>query len=268
MRQHLNNLLLVALALLLTASSTTRANDEPKSVDSARKSLSKMRLPWYDEKTDDVRSVGATDETDQAKNRESEWERNARKKKGRDNRNLPTGGGNPGGGGSFWSAMQVLFWILLAIGVAAAVVLLVWAFIKNESKEAEETQSSVLRSNVDDIARVENLPFEVRAPKGDLLSEARRHYGAGNYGEAIIYYYSHLLVQLDKFHVIHLTKGKTNRQYVRETGQRPPIRSILERTMLAFEDVFFGHHKLDRDRFEGCWSNLDAFQREVEQVAR
>jgi hypothetical protein len=31
--------------------------------------------------------------------------------------------------------------------------------------------------------------------------------------------------------------------------------------MVAFEDVFFGKHGLDRERFESCWRRVDEFRR-------
>ena len=37
--------------------------------------------------------------------------------------------------------------------------------------------------------------------------------------------------------------------------------------MLAFEDVFFGHHELSQQRFEQCWEDLDRFHQQLEQVA-
>jgi hypothetical protein len=118
------------------------------------------------------------------------------------------------------------------------------------------------------VDRVEALPFHLRKPTGDFLSEARRLYEAGNYSEAVIYLYSHLLVQLDRHHVIRLTKGKTNRQYLREVRSRTLLREILDRTMVAFEDVFFGHHALTRERFEECWRRLDEFHGELERQER
>jgi hypothetical protein len=33
--------------------------------------------------------------------------------------------------------------------------------------------------------------------------------------------------------------------------------------MVAFEDVFFGHHPLDRSRFEACWQEVDEFHRRL-----
>jgi hypothetical protein len=78
--------------------------------------------------------------------------------------------------------------------------------------------------------------------------------------------FSYQLVALDKRHVIHLAKGKTNRQYLRETRSREPLKNLLQRTMISFEDVFFGHHDLSRERFEESWQSLDEFHRHLEQV--
>jgi hypothetical protein len=119
---------------------------------------------------------------------------------------------------------------------------------------------------VGEADRIEKLPFRVARPQSDLLAEARRHYEAGRYGEAVIYLFSYQLVQLDKHQLIRLTKGKTNRQYLREVRPQNELRSILERTMIAFEDVFFGHRELPRDRFETCWTQLDEFHRKIQET--
>jgi hypothetical protein len=104
-----------------------------------------------------------------------------------------------------------------------------------------------------------------RRDQSDLLGQARRYYEAGNYAEAIIYLFSYQLVELDRHGFVHLERGKTNRQYVREAQRAPEAKSgglhkILDQTMVAFEDVFFGARDLDRRRFEQCWSRLDEFQ--------
>jgi hypothetical protein len=90
-------------------------------------------------------------------------------------------------------------------------------------------------------------------------------YDASQYSEAIIYLFSHELVELDKHQVIRLSKGKTNRQYLRETRSRPLIAGMLESTMVAFEDSFFGNKQLSRDVFERSWSHLNEFQLELEK---
>jgi hypothetical protein len=42
-----------------------------------------------------------------------------------------------------------------------------------------------------------------------------------------------------------------------------PLKTALERTMLAFEGVFFGRRKLDRAGFEVCWNALDQFEQQL-----
>ena len=82
--------------------------------------------------------------------------------------------------------------------------------------------------------------------------------------EAVTRYVARRLIdavaQLDKFAVIRLARGKTNRQYLRESGKAPPQRQLLEVTMHTFEDVFFGRRVLDRRGFEACWQHVSQFE--------
>lgn len=115
-----------------------------------------------------------------------------------------------------------------------------------------------------DVDRVDALPFQLKRPQGDLLAEAQRLYDEGRYAEAMIYLYSYQLVQLDKSHVIRLTRGKTNRQYLREIRRRSNLFELMQRSMVTFEDVFFGAHRLDRSGFESCWTQLDEFHDQLD----
>lgn len=108
--------------------------------------------------------------------------------------------------------------------------------------------------------RIDALPYPVARANLSLLDQARHFYQAGNYAAAIIYLFSHQLVQLDRRQIIRLAKGKTNRQYLREVGQAEMLRQLVGQTVVAFEDVFFGHHDIDRQRFEACWSRLPEFE--------
>jgi hypothetical protein len=44
------------------------------------------------------------------------------------------------------------------------------------------------------------------------------------------------------------------------------LRLLVEQTMVAFEDVFFGDHPLSRARFEACWFELERFDRLVREA--
>jgi hypothetical protein len=114
-----------------------------------------------------------------------------------------------------------------------------------------------------DVDRIEALPFRVQAGQGDLLAQVAELYRQGRFAEAIVLLYSYFLVEMDKHQVIRLAKGKTNRQYLREIGPRRLLRALIQRTMIAFEAVFFGHHPLDRQGFEACWAQVAEFQRLV-----
>jgi hypothetical protein len=218
----------------------------------------RTRYPFYDRQKDDVRRLNVEPPSDSADsaNRRSKW--TGKSAKGTPRGRLPTFSG--------------VGEVLQAIGLAALIIfiaLIAWliarAFLKNE---VTETKVSKVIETSRDVDKVQALPFQVRKPTGNFLAEAERLYAAGNYSEAVIYLYSHLLVELDTHYVIRLTKGKTNRQYLRESRTRPVLRDILGRTMIAFEDVFFGHHELSRERFEECWTRVNEFHGELEKVER
>ncbi len=155
--------------------------------------------------------------------------------------------------------VQWLLWIVIILLLAVLIFVLIWTFLKQSGAEAGSTQTASPPKD-EDIDRVEALPFPVRPEKGDLFDQAREHYLQGDFGQAVIFLFSYQLIQLDRHQVIRLTRGKTNRQYLREVGQRKTLRGLLGQTMVAFEDVFFGNHSLDQGRFEAIWSRMGEFQ--------
>ncbi len=110
-----------------------------------------------------------------------------------------------------------------------------------------------------DMTRVVDLPFEVKTTRRDPLAEAESLMNAGRYGEAIIFLFGYLLLALDQFRYIRLQRGKTNRMYLREITSQQELRAIVQRTMLAFEDVFFGRYNLSRERFMEVWEQMETF---------
>ena len=224
------------------------AADTDPSVDAGREALDHWgRYPWYDPATDGVRRVEIPDPWDWS------W--------------LPDWGGSYRLG-FVDTLLQWGTWGLLALVLGLAAYYLIKAYRDRDGflgSAAYKGDGS--RSDPSDADRIEALPFPMRAEKLDLLGEARRAARQGDFGRAIICLYSFQLVQLDRQQRIRLTKGKTNRQYLREVGLRSPLCRLLEQTMVAFEDVFFGSHTIDRMRFDSCWSRLDEFQSLAEQGA-
>lgn len=237
--------ILLVFGLLSAACGSLWSDD---AIEQGRQSLrSQVEYPWYDAENDRLRRVEVP-EDEQA-------EEDA------DDQPTPQAAGGSAAGSGMSVFLQVVVWIFIALLFAAVVGALIWAFLRAENQRSSDSTEVVQSSR--EVDRIENLPFKIRTPQSDLLAEAQRHYEEGNFREAVIYLYSYKLVELDKHHRIRLTKGKTNRQYLREVRSQQSLAALLERTMVAFEDVFFGHHDLSRQRFERCWNDLPQFRRLV-----
>ncbi len=229
---------MIAAAAAVVSVATLSAAD---AADTGRKSLDHWwSYPWYDSASDGVRRVDAYPPPDYS------WLTNWLEKL---RFSLPT------------TLLDWIVWIALISLLCALVYLLVRAF----RRRAAAAAAAGAREEVteDDAQRIESLPFPVDRGRLDLLQQARLLYEQGNYGPALVYLFSFQLVQLDKRQLIRLTKGKTNRQYLREIGSRWSLRRLVEQTMVAFEDFFFGNRTIDRGRFETCWSRLDEFRAAV-----
>jgi hypothetical protein len=201
--------------------------DDP--VKSGRDSLNHWGVyPWYDSSTDAVKRVDV----------ETPWNFSWNFRLG--------------------TYLKWFAWTVLAVLIVLLIYFAVRMFLSRVPR------SPIVGVPEDDSSardRIESLPFPLAAGKMNLLDEARRLYQEGKYSQAIVYLFSYQLVELDKRHLIRLTRGKTNRQYMREVGGRLPLRSLVEQTMIAFEDAFFGRRTLDQARFESCWFRVGEFDK-------
>ncbi len=145
--------------------------------------------------------------------------------------------------------------ILLALVLAALVLMILRAMGLRKAAARDRAQSPI-----GEAQRIEALPYPIPRANLSLLDQARNFYRAGDYARAVLYLFSHQLLQLDRRQIIRVAKGKTNRQYLREVGKAEALRQLLGQTLVAFEDVFFGQHEIDRKRFEACWSRLSEFE--------
>ncbi len=231
-RCHLSLSLVAGLFALAAVSVNHKAAAQSpgphEAIESAREELGSGANPWYDTEKDSLRKL--------------KIERVQR-------RAMPLG----------WLLKWVVY-AILGLAIAAIVYALVRFAMEQLKSRKLATDDEKSQPLVDDA---EALPFLAERPRGDLLGLARKHYEQGNYSEAIIYLFSYELVELDRGSRIHLAKGKTNRQYLRELKDAAPLRSALERTLHAFESVFFGRRNLDRASFEACWQELPQFQAQL-----
>ncbi|MBN2024173.1 MAG: hypothetical protein JW809_15425 [Pirellulales bacterium] len=161
------------------------------------------------------------------------------------------------------STLGWILWGLLAIALAVVIYLLARAYLRGGTLGDGATATDKDDEAADNRQRIESLPFPVVAARGDLLAAARHCRQRGEFGEAAKYLFSYQLVELDKHRLIRLTRGKTNRQYLREVSAGAPVRDALGRTMVVFEDYFFGGYVIPRDRFEVCWSELPRFEAQL-----
>jgi hypothetical protein len=224
-----------SLALLLGSPALADVDDP---VQSGREAFDKSTdYPWYDKSADDVRPVGL----------KAPKEEPAAPKETRESVSLP--------------GAEIIAWIIVGVAIVAIVGMLIYAILNSEGPAPQAAKKPQTQS-VD----LEALPVPIAAADSDLLAEARRLYGQGDFAKAMIYLYSHLLLRLDKGQLIRLAKGKTNRQYLREVGNRKSLAEYFESAMHAFESAFFGRRELPRDEFEAAWRRIDDFHRLVEEA--
>ncbi len=252
----------VIILLLSLASTSTAIADTlpppPDPVESTKDALSSgSRFPWYDRQNDSVRRLNIVPRVP-PDDRGQKWNSIPIQPKPTSSNPITLPRLNLFGGILQWLGLTAL---IVLLGIIAY--LIATSFLKDEVSSGSSDRKVVeVRRDAD---RVEALPFKVRAATTDFLAEARRLYDAGQYSEAIIYLFSYQLVELDRNHVIRLSKGKTNRQYLREARPRPLLAGVLETTMIAFEDAFFGNKSLSRDTFEQSWTRLNDFRQELER---
>jgi hypothetical protein len=236
----------IAVALLAQSVEAQEVSTDPDAaIEAGKDALSSGRgYPWYDSSKDDIRAIKLPKPASTSQN----W--------------FNFGGAGEGLG----TVLQVIVYVLLAVVLTALVFGLISAFLSRENDQAAAAAAAT-RPAVTEQARVEALPFKLNKDTGDLLGEAQRSYEQGKYSEAILYLFSYQLLEMDRGQIIRLTKGKTNRQYLREISPRRPLQTLIAQTMVAFEDVFFGNHPLGRERFESCWSQVGQFKSLIQQGA-
>lgn len=230
--------------------------DDP--VESGREALGESgNFPWYDAKADDVRPVTVRRDVKEAKgSSDSERGREGEERERERGRSFRVR--SPSG---LFAGGEIVAWIVVGLIIAALVGAILYAILQGDGLE-RKGKTAKESAGVD----LEALPVPVAAVDSDLLAEARRLYERGEFARAMIYLYSHVLLRLDRGHLIRLAKGKTNRQYLREVRARPTVANFFESAMHTFEAAFFGRRELPRDEFETTWRGIDDFHRSIDEA--
>lgn len=176
-----------------------------------------------------------------------------------------TASSTPRGGGGTWSGPSgelVGYLILIVLGFAllAVTVFLIGVSMRTwlPGRAVRELEHKPIAI---DPTRVADLPFEAQSEMQDPLAYARHLIAQGKFDEAVIFIYGYMLLALDRAGKITLHRGKTNRMYLHELAIEGRLRDLLTPAMLAFEDVFFGRHAIEPERFRSIWGRLDEFHR-------
>lgn len=189
-----------------------------------------------------------------------------------------------------WPSFGEFFKFLSYVCVAIAICAIVYLLVKSKLTQNNDHTTNIKKKKsrlIPTLEQVEALPLAGRNPNADFLAEAKRHYVAGNFTDAIVYLFSYRLLQLDRHHFVRLAKGKTNRQYLREIEShslslrrripreeipvqsygveknetdRSGVAQLLKATTHLFEEAFFGKHPPGRKQFEKCWEQNQRFQ--------
>lgn len=156
---------------------------------------------------------------------------------------------------------------LFVTGVLCIIGLMIWLFLFARLDDGGGALEQKHRSRSLEQS-IKQLPFELEASFGDFREQALAAYRAGDLRKSLILLFSHVLVTLDQKNLVHLKKGKTNRQYLRELKPHPQLAGYYGDVMVPFEQTFFGNYPVEKEVCEKCWNDLDQFQADVESIKR
>lgn len=234
---------------VLTQAVSNESAPAPLNRDQERRAVEKVdrtlnnrnRFPWYDAQSRTLRFIPPYVPKNASSPRDDDYHK---EKKG----NSPLPG-------------ILLMWGTIFVLTVVALVLC-WAIVKLLSvrKQRRLAQNND-RSNI--TRRLQTLLPEVREHMDTLLSDAQEAFDSGRFREALIFYFSFMLVELDKSLLIVLEKGKTNHDYARELRGSGNILRIYLRAMNLFERCYYGNRPLDTAEFFPIWNERTIFLEEL-----
>ena len=172
-----------------------------------------------------------------------------------------------GGTGAFGSVFGIILWSLIGLVLLGLVGLLVFAFLKREDREEGSSQESAGQKKKRLMRdHVQHLPFEIEEAEGDFLSAAEKALTNKDSNRAVIYLFADLLVVLEQNELVRLQRGKTNRQYLNDIWDYRELSPYFRNVMTAFEDAFFGRHKISHERAMDCFAGKDKFEAEAQRI--
>ncbi len=215
--------------------------DESKTEKNFEKAARKFSPPWYSIKEDAVVFLP----------KEKERANDTKPKKRNEEGNALKAKDSVG----FHEVLRV--WLPVACLVVLLAVL-VWFGVRALRERAAQRrfrEGELLRRK----RRIETLAVEARDRYDDLDAAAEEALALGDLRSALIFFFSWILVEMDKHDVVLLDKGKTNLEYWRELEGRPRLRDLYREIMGKFERVYFGGFLISRPEFDKVWRLRESF---------
>ena len=157
---------------------------------------------------------------------------------------------------------QILL-IICSLGILSLIGFLFFRY--GLSFQARNARTTRLSDKNREESKMQELPFEVEQSRFGLLAQAERHRAMGDFSKAVIYLFSHALIEMDNARCIRLERGKTNRAYLRELRNHDYLTGFTDQLVSAFEFSFFGKHVLRQETFEVIWQQVPAFDAYLKQ---
>lgn len=157
------------------------------------------------------------------------------------------------------------YYILAFFAIVLGIVGLVFLFRGSGLRRYGHGKVSQAERRESEQKRITDLPFDLEPSLLGLREQADRYRTQGDYSRAIVFLFSHVLMQLDTAGHIRLTRGKTNRVYLRELKGREKELGFTSSLVNWFEPVFFGRKAMDPIAFEKLWNQLPAFESYLER---
>jgi len=206
---------------------------------------------WFDADQSIIVPVTVKSKPDDSLNRDSRWLPKAKRVKA---------ASNPTAWSTGFSLSNLLGWCLLLLFAVLIIGLIALIVSKAETPEMVQARSHAVghakRPTEQMAERIKHLPAELRRTDVNLRSEADRLMNAGHFDNAIILLFGHQLLLLDHVGMLRLSRGKTNRKYVRETASADRTSAEhLGATVAAFERSYFGRHSLSESEFADLWKS-------------
>jgi hypothetical protein len=225
------------------------AEIDPATTDAVGKARAALKsasgTPWYDATKDDVRTLTLKPNSPPPKPP------------------APVAASGP----TDDTAFRVFAWIMLGVVLLFIIWIIVRAILNREKEAVKSTGKLQPVGKISSVARLDQLPVNLEPDISDLLGRARWLTSQGRYSEAIVYFYAHVLVQLDQLQLIQLAKGKTNRQYLREVSAHSGLRPFFMQTMRTFEESFFGGHAPDDTKCRAVIDRWPEFEQKLPKGA-